>query len=160
MRDLISGLQKKAALSDEIIKTIRIYEAHNNKVYKELTHDYNVASITDFVILYAESIPEDEQTATQEDRLISAFHFDKEPNKPHGVPFKFVIKPVRGCFLISREIADTLSRAKPSGILKSGYQNELALKGNSLTRSSLQSFSEPRIRNQFTYRKASLVLWR
>lgn len=95
VRDLIAGLQKKASLSDEIVQIIRIYETHNNKVYKELGPDYNVASITDFVTLYAEAIPEEERNAGQEERSIYAFHFDKEPNKPHGVPFKFIVKPVR-----------------------------------------------------------------
>lgn len=134
VRDLIVGLQKKAVLSDEISRTIRIYEAHNNKVYKELGHEYNVASITDFVTLYAESIPEDERNAAEEDRLIYAFHFDKEPNKPHGVPFKFVIKPVRKNVWISRVTTDALIRAKPSRIPKSDYQDELALKGNNSTK--------------------------
>lgn len=94
VRDLIAGLQKKANLSDEIVQVTRIYEAHNSKVYKELNQDYNVASITDFVTLYAEPMPEDEQIAASKDRPIYAFHFDKEPNKPHGVPFKFMVKAV------------------------------------------------------------------
>jgi hypothetical protein len=27
--------------------------------------------------------------------LISAFHFSKEPSRWHGIPFRFVVKPVR-----------------------------------------------------------------
>lgn len=91
--DLIPLLQRKANLSDEVVRTIRVYEAHNSKVYKELVEDYPVASITDFVTLFAESTPEEERTASEGDRPIYAFHFDKEPNKPHGVPFKFLVKP-------------------------------------------------------------------
>lgn len=87
-------MQKKANLSDDIVRTIRFYEAHNNKIYKELGDDYSVASITEFVTLFAESIPEEERTADEADKAIYAFHFDKEPNKPHGIPFKFIIKPV------------------------------------------------------------------
>ena len=94
MGDLIPLLQRKANLSDEVVRTIRVYEAHNSKVYKELVDDYPVASITDFVTLFAESIPEEERTPSEGDRPIYAFHFDKEPNKPHSVPFKFLVKPV------------------------------------------------------------------
>ncbi len=43
--------------------------------------------------LYAEKIPDEEFAATDEDREIYCFHFDKEPSKPHGVPFKFILKP-------------------------------------------------------------------
>ena len=96
MGDLIPLLQKKASLTDEVVRTIRLYEAHNSKVYKELVEDFPVASITDFVTLFAESIPEEERAASEVDRPIYAFHFDKEPNKPHGVPFKFLVKPVSG----------------------------------------------------------------
>lgn len=48
--------------------------------------------INDYVTLYAEKIPEDELNATEDDRAIFCFHYDKEPTKPHGVPFKFVLK--------------------------------------------------------------------
>lgn len=96
VRDLISSLQKKANLDDETTRTLRLYEAHNCKIYKDLNDDYPVASITDYVKLYAESMPEEELKMSQKARVINAFHFDKEPNKPHGVPFKFVINPV-GC---------------------------------------------------------------
>ncbi len=94
MSDLLALLQKKANLDDETIRNTRIYEAHGGKIHKELSEDYSVASVNEFVTLYAERIPEEEQNADKDDRAIHAFHFDKEPNKPHGVPFKFLVKPV------------------------------------------------------------------
>ena len=90
----MSALQKKANLNDEFASKMRIYEAHNCKFYKELGEDYGVTGITDFVTLYAEAIPDEELNMTPKDRRIYAFHYDKEPNKPHGIPFQFVIKPV------------------------------------------------------------------
>ncbi|KAI9707767.1 MAG: hypothetical protein M1836_000729 [Candelina mexicana] len=90
--DLLPSLQKKANLDPEIIKDIRIYEAHSGKVYKELYDDYGVAGVNEFVILYAEKIPEEELHPEADDKAIYAFQFDKEPNKPHGVPFKFMYK--------------------------------------------------------------------
>ena len=92
--DIFPGLQKKANLDDATVQNIRVYEAHGSKVYKELPEDYAVAGINEFIILYAEVIPEEERNAVEGDRAIYCFHFDKEPNKVHGIPFKFVVKPV------------------------------------------------------------------
>jgi ubiquitin carboxyl-terminal hydrolase 7 len=36
----------------------------------------------------------DELTADETDKVITVFHFSKEPSRSHGVPFKFVVKPV------------------------------------------------------------------
>ncbi|KAI9834557.1 MAG: hypothetical protein M1819_002933 [Sarea resinae] len=91
--DIIPPLQKKANFDDVTAQEIRIYEAHGGRVYKELHDDYSVTSVNEFVTLYAERIPEEELSATENDRYIYAFHYDKEPNKPHGVPFKFLVKP-------------------------------------------------------------------
>lgn len=94
VKDLVPILQKKANLKDDATQIIRFFEAHNNKFYKELPADFAVISITDFVTLYAELVPEEERNADPGYHSIYGFHFDKEPSKPHGVPFKFIIKPV------------------------------------------------------------------
>ena len=93
MADVLPALQKKLNLQDDDIKDVRIYEAHGGKVYKELTDDFNVAGVNEFVVLYAEKIPDEEVNAAADDRAVYCYHFDKEPTKPHGVPFKFMIKP-------------------------------------------------------------------
>jgi ubiquitin carboxyl-terminal hydrolase 7 len=87
-------LQKKANIDDEIMQNVRIYEAHGGKVYKELLEDYPVTNMNDFITLYAEMIPEEEQNAEEGDAAMYCFHFDKETSKSHGVPFKFLIKRV------------------------------------------------------------------
>ena len=94
MRDLLPSLQRKANIDDEILIDIRIYEAHGGKVYKELHADHQVVALSEFTNLYAEVIPEEERNAEEGDSAIYCFHYDKEPNKPHGVPFKFLVKPV------------------------------------------------------------------
>lgn len=96
IHDLLVGLQKKANLDDETMQNVRIYEAHGGKVHKELHEENQVSLISEFVALYAEVIPEEERNANAEegDSAIYCFHFDKEPNKPHSVPFKFIVKPV------------------------------------------------------------------
>ena len=90
---MIPGIQRKLNLDEKTAQAIRIYEAHGGKVYKELLEDFNVTGVNEFVTLYAEKIPDEEFSATDEDRAIYCFHFDKEPSKPHGVPFKFILKP-------------------------------------------------------------------
>lgn len=102
VEDVIAGLQRKANLGAEVAQNIRVYEAHGNKIYKVIAPTYSVASITEFVTLYAESIPEEEAQATEADVLVSAFHFDKEPNKPHGIPFVFLVKKVSCCVVLYR----------------------------------------------------------
>ena len=90
--DAIPTLRKKANLDDETAKKIRFFEVHTCKIYKELKDDYAVASINDYVSLYAERMPEEESEADPEtDVAIYAFHFNKEPTKAHGVPFKFIV---------------------------------------------------------------------
>ena len=91
--DIISGIQKKLNLDEKTAQFARVYEVHSGKVYKELSEDFNITGVNEFVSLYAERIPDEEINATDHDRAIFCFHFDKEPTKPHGVPFKFILKP-------------------------------------------------------------------
>lgn len=91
--DLVAALSKKLSLDPATSRLIRVYEAHTSKVYKELADDLVIMGVNEYVTLYAEKIPEDELNATGDDRAIFCFHFDKEQTKPHGVPFKFVLKP-------------------------------------------------------------------
>ncbi|KAL8738063.1 MAG: hypothetical protein Q9181_001087 [Wetmoreana brouardii] len=93
IHDLITPIQKRLNLSDEATSALRIYESHGCKVIKEFSANFALVSIPDYATLYAEIIPEEEREAGDQDRAIYAFHFDKEPSKPHGVPFKFVVKP-------------------------------------------------------------------
>ena len=92
--ELLSALQKKANLDDDAIRDMRLFEAHSGKFYKELREDTNVATINEYSTLYAERTPAEELNLEADDRVVSAFNFDREPNRPHGVPFKFVVKPV------------------------------------------------------------------
>lgn len=92
--DLLLAFQKKASLDDDSLQTTRVYDAHSNKVSKELNDNYSVAGIQDTITLYAERVPEDEIKMEEGEFKVNAFNFDKEPIKSHGVPFIFVVKPV------------------------------------------------------------------
>ena len=41
-----------------------------------------------------QEIPQEELEADDADKVISVFHFSKEVSRTHGVPFRFVVKPV------------------------------------------------------------------
>ena len=91
--DLIAGIAKKVNLDAETTAKVRVMEVHAGKIHKEMSEDFNVVGINEFTTLYAEKIPDDELHHGEGDVAIYAYHFDKEPNKAHGVPFKFVLKP-------------------------------------------------------------------
>jgi ubiquitin carboxyl-terminal hydrolase 7 len=93
--DVLAALQRKAGFPEEMIPKIRVYEAHGSKVYRECQPGYAVANFTDYIGLYAEPKPdEDTMEPDSEDYLATAFHFDKEVNKPHGHPFIFRVRKV------------------------------------------------------------------
>lgn len=89
----MAGVAKKLNLDEATTQHLRIYEVHSGKIHKELLEDFNVVGVNEFTTLYAEKVPEEETRATEEDKFIYCYHFDKEANKPHGIPFKFILKP-------------------------------------------------------------------
>jgi ubiquitin carboxyl-terminal hydrolase 7 len=92
VEDLISALIKKAQLDDEEkAGPIRVYETHSSKIHKNLTRESQVMGITEYVHVIAERIPEEDLEPGAE--LIQAFHFQGEPSKSHGIPFRFKIIP-------------------------------------------------------------------
>lgn len=94
VQDLVDALMKKAQLEDEATAgRIRVYEAHHGKFHKELPRDHQVNIITEVVTVVAERIPE-EELQNDPNEYILAFHYQLEPNKTHGIPFKFHIKQV------------------------------------------------------------------
>lgn len=43
--------------------------------------------------VYAEEIPiEEGQTDGTDDFIVGCYHFQKDPTRPHGVPFRFVVR--------------------------------------------------------------------
>ena len=106
----INGTTPAPIISDDALPYIRIYEVSSGKGSKILPENYSVASLNEWLQLYAERIPEEEVVAREKnelaepgmgieedkrDRVIWAMHFDKEVSKAHGVPFYFLVKQVR-----------------------------------------------------------------
>lgn len=94
VEDLIEALVKKAQIKGESeAGRIRVYEIHNHKFFRELSPNYPVLSINDYVDVIAERVPEDEVDAPESD-FIKVIHFQNDPSRVHGIPFKFLLQNV------------------------------------------------------------------
>ncbi|KAK3325274.1 hypothetical protein B0H66DRAFT_116641 [Apodospora peruviana] len=92
VEDLIEGLIKKAKIpNEEEGGKIRIYETSNHRFFRDLPRDYPVISINDYTTVVAERIPEEELEVKDSSQFISVFHFQGEPSRVHGMPFRFLI---------------------------------------------------------------------
>ncbi|KAM3543524.1 hypothetical protein ARSEF1564_003576 [Beauveria bassiana] len=91
IEDLIQALVKKAKIADEAEGgRIRVYETSSNKFYREPVRDHAVQNLSEYTQIYAERVPADEQDAN-EANYIQVFHFQNEPSRTHGVPFRFLL---------------------------------------------------------------------
>lgn len=114
IHDLADHLSKEVTLSPGGTGKIRVFEvSKDGKTQKEFTGSEMIGNIPDPVELYAEvrmrtftlsqsyepkdvqEIPREELEADEHEKIISVFHFQKEVLRTHGVPFRFVVKPVR-----------------------------------------------------------------
>ncbi|KAI1079311.1 cysteine proteinase [Whalleya microplaca] len=92
IEDLVQAFVKKAQIQDEQEGgPIRVYEIHHHKFFRELVPNYPVLSINDYADIIAERIPEDEMDADERD-FIKVVHFQNDPSRVHGIPFKFLLK--------------------------------------------------------------------
>ena len=103
IHDLAEHIAKQVTLTPLGSGKIRVFEvSKDGKTQKEFTGSEMIGNIPDPVELYAEEIPVEELEADDADKIISVFHFSKEVQRTHGVPFKFVVKPV--CYAIVPEV--------------------------------------------------------
>ncbi|KAK4185020.1 putative ubiquitin carboxyl-terminal hydrolase [Podospora australis] len=95
LEDLIESLVRKLKIpSEEEAGRIRVYETSNHKFYRELERSYPVISINDYTTVIAERVPAEDADVTRDEQnqYISCFHFQNEPSRGHGIPFKFLVK--------------------------------------------------------------------
>jgi hypothetical protein len=146
IEDLIQALIKKARLADEVEGgRIRVFEANGHKYSRELSRDYSVISMSDYTSFYAERVPE-EELSIDENNFISVFHFQNEPSRVHGVPFKFLLIEVRGLDVTGpkwpEHFADkSRRRARNSRRQRSASRSARASRGRASKRSSLRLFA-------------------
>jgi ubiquitin carboxyl-terminal hydrolase 7 len=122
VHDLADHIAKQVTLTPTGSGKIRVFEvSKDGKTQKEFTGSEMIGNIPDPVELFAEvcflplilhkgsdhnfqEIPIEELEADDADKVISVFHFSKEVQRTHGVPFKFVVKPVRNSLDLLRVV--------------------------------------------------------
>lgn len=92
-------LRKEVKLQPEGSGQIRIFEIGNGAAQKIFTGTEPVRDISESVELFAEEIPMDEIESEDAKRIVPVFHYSKEPNRTHGIPFRFVLLPVSFCLI-------------------------------------------------------------
>jgi len=90
--NLIDHLQRKAGFPDDIKERVHVFEVHNNKIHRDCPAQYPVVNFNEYTQLYAEPRPQSELRPGKDERLGSAFHFEREVSKSYGHPFQFLIK--------------------------------------------------------------------
>lgn len=140
VEDLIQAFTKKAQIKDELEGgRIRIYEIHHHKFFRELTPNYPVLSINDYADVIAERVPEDEMAADDRD-FIKVIHFQADPSRVHGIPFKFLLKEVRRRLPVGTCVtANARTRARYSPTRRSDWKSVRVSRARRLRRSSLPS---------------------
>ena len=95
--DLAEHLSKRVRLSPMGAGRIRVFEvARDERTPKEFIGSEMIGDIAgpDPVKLFAEEIPREELEFGAHDKIVNVFHFTGDVSRTHGVPFKFVVKPV------------------------------------------------------------------
>lgn len=99
MENLIKNV--KLSISKEGTGKIRLFEIpstgnvsgrqqrifNGNEVIKDMT-----GNVLDDI--YAEEIPQEELDVKEDQRIITCYHFAKDPLRIHGVPFRFILRAV------------------------------------------------------------------
>lgn len=123
IHDLSEQLAKKVTLSPGSTGKIRIFEvSKDGKSQREFTGAEMIGNIPDPVELFAEEIPREETEAEETDKIINVFHFSKEVTRTHGVPFKFVVKPVSNSYGLFEVRFSSSYRARNSRRQRSVYK--------------------------------------
>ena len=99
MEEVIEELVKKLPnLSTEVHGRIRLFDVHAHKEYKEFLPSQTLTTTgieTSYgTSFFAEEIPIGELEMAGMDRFVIVIHFTKELTRLHGIPVKFVLKPV------------------------------------------------------------------
>ncbi|KAI9347173.1 putative ubiquitin-specific processing protease 21 [Zopfochytrium polystomum] len=87
--DILEKFKEKSKLTG--LKNLRLVEVMNYKIQKVLTEEDGVPTINENSNLYAEETPAEELNMGEGDVLCSVFHYNRDPGRPHGIPFKFVL---------------------------------------------------------------------
>lgn len=109
VEEVIQALVKKLpSIPTEVYDRIRLFDARGHREYREFqpTQALSTTSIDTYGSnFFAEPVPMEEDDAGEHDKFVIIVHFAKDIARLHGVPLKFVMKPVlpiiRWCLFIA-----------------------------------------------------------
>ncbi|CZT50859.1 related to human ubiquitin-specific protease [Rhynchosporium secalis] len=94
VEDVIAALIKKAGIDDEVKGgPIRLFEVAQHRLSRQIDRNLLVNSLSEYINIMAERVPEDEIGFEDSIDIISAFHFQGEAKNSHGIPFRFRLIP-------------------------------------------------------------------
>lgn len=96
LHDVVDLLMQNVKLTKDGTRKIRLLEIQSQgKTCRPFTGQEVIKDIVPAVLddLYAEEVSADELNVQENEKVVTCYHFFKDPNKPHGVPFRFVLRP-------------------------------------------------------------------
>ncbi|KAJ3261949.1 hypothetical protein HDU77_000537 [Chytriomyces hyalinus] len=89
--EILDDLHGKLKIAPGGTGKLRLFEVYGFKIHRVFEADDFASIVGEFSTLYVEEIPAEEFGMVEGDKLVNVGHFNKEPSRPHGVPFKFVV---------------------------------------------------------------------
>lgn len=94
-------LRKEVKLHASGTGTIRIFELYQGRTQKFFQGNEVVRDISESTELFAEEVLMEEEESRDDERIVQVYHFNKDPQRAHGVPFRFILRAVRPHVLLS-----------------------------------------------------------
>ena len=102
IRNMVQAIIEKLNLDPNLADSIRLWDAKEGRINRIFPLDHHIITLPETGNIYAEIIPKDETNSSEEDFRCYVLHFHKEPNRAHGIPFLFFIRPVKYARLTTR----------------------------------------------------------
>jgi ubiquitin carboxyl-terminal hydrolase 7 len=87
-------LRKEVKLHATGTGQIRIFDLAHGRSQRFFQGNEVVRDIAESTELYAEEVLIEEEESRDNERVIQVYHFNKDPTRAHGVPFKFILRQV------------------------------------------------------------------
>lgn len=87
-------LRKEVKLHASGTGQIRIFELGQGRSQKFFAGNEFVRDIAESTDLFAEEVLIEEEESRDDERIVQVYHFNKDPSRAHGVPFKFILRQV------------------------------------------------------------------
>lgn len=90
--EVLKELGPKITLAAGGSGQLQLFEVSNFRLHRVFAPDDFISTIQDSSTVYAEEVPLEEKTTSESDFFINVFHFNKDPVRSHGIPFRFIVR--------------------------------------------------------------------